>query len=222
MQHLVRSLRVTPGLLLALAMAVCACDLSPQPLPPSDNTLGAPRANPGSTADAAAAPGSASSGAGSSGSSMGAGGSGSSSGSAGGGNAPPVSTVSDAGFAAADAAGPDATGGAEAGGAPDAGSGGLDVGAGEAGGDAGSGDGAAAEGGRQGDGGMWPDDGGTAALCDSGCSRQASAGYCSAPKVEWLCTGRFDQSTFESACAQVLTTNSIRYCCPADFRRQCR
>jgi len=213
MRHSVLSRQVILGSLLALATAVYGCDLSPQPLPPREGNAGVAGVSSGTSlaaggsADASASAGGMA-GVGSSGSLAG---SGSSAGAAGGGNLPPT-TAADAGSASADAAGPDSSAAADAGGGSDARSEGDS-------GDAALGDGAAADGGTQSDGGTEPD-GGTEAGCDSGCSRQASATHCSAPKVEWVCAASLDRK-FENACGPALAGDPIRYCCSADFLRQC-
>jgi hypothetical protein len=208
------------GALLVLAATVCACDLSPQPLPPA-GAQALPRAGSGSSATGGPSEDAASSADGGL-PGLGSGGSSSGSSSAGG-----SSGAGPMGSPPADGGGQDATAGLATG---------SEAGRGEAGGEAGSGDSAAADGaaspdggGTDGggtDGGMPPDGGGTDgggadAGCDSGCSREGATVYCSASKVDWVCSGNFDQSAMESACGPALGTDAIRYCCPADFRRQC-
>ena len=208
--------RASLGAVLFLAATVCACDLSPQPLPPAGGMAAEPRAGSGSSANGVSSYDAASSaeaglpGLAGSGSTPGGASSGGASGSA-----PTI-----AGAPAADAGGQDVHAG------PDATTG-SDAGRAEAGGEAGSGDGAAADGGMSLDGGSSPDgetspDGsGSDAGCDPGCSREGSATNCQGTKVDWLCSGVFDRSAMETACGPALPTDAIRYCCPADFRRKC-
>jgi hypothetical protein len=56
--------------------------------------------------------------------------------------------------------------------------------------------------------------------CSLACRPMTGGSWCTAPTIEWVCSGAQDLGAYRAACDE-LPTNAIRFCCPPDFMSQC-